>query len=185
MKIRAQDIKREIRVKAVLLGFLTYFILEWVIAGIVGGGWGLFSFYKIVYPYMKRCMPNCDTAAMEKYIDTAIAPYEIFLTVAGTLASLTMIFLMPVAGGYVAGRRAKTVEITNSAVLGTILIVYSIVHLLWLDNHLQKVYQHSTIFTPGTIATIIFTIPLVVLGGILARMKNNVVTSQPSLAESE
>ena len=39
MKLNLQKIKRNIQFKAVLYGFLAYFVIGWTIASIVGGGY--------------------------------------------------------------------------------------------------------------------------------------------------
>jgi hypothetical protein len=182
MKISLRDIMREAKFKAVLYGFLAFVLIEWVIAFIVGGGWGLYAFHYILYPYMKLCMPNCDTAAMVKYIDSSMVPYEPFLKAAATIFQLIGMFLLPLLGGYITGRCAKGAEVHNSGVLGALLILYSVASTFFIEHirHVSDGHQ-SALFTSSMLGTIIFAIPFSVWGGALAIRKNAANHSAPKV----
>lgn len=179
MKLNSQDVKRSLRFKAIIYGFIAGYALQLVIGGLGGV---VVAMYGVANYAAAEATAKANHTAFnqEAFLNSALWP-TLFVMPIFTIA---LCISSGVLGGYIAGRKAKSAERKNAGLVG-ILFALTVLASEFIfpskemgDMPKEMTLRMNRIHDVLFIVDILIITPITIWGGSVAARKNALDTSQ-------
>jgi hypothetical protein len=180
MKIELQAIKRDLKFKAVIYGFLAATATEWIIGGLAGAALGAYGVSKFSAAY-ELAGRDISKFNQEAFLNSVLGPTQFLMPI----LSIVLCVSSGILGGYIAGRKAQSVERINASVVGILLLLSLIATDLFFTTPDTSEIPKEILARWRLLGRFLYvlhivaTVPLTIWGGAIAAKKNAQDLNQP------